>query len=144
MFREIDGVRHAVPGDAATVEADGTLTLLGRGAGVINTGGEKVFAEEVEQALVEHPGVAEAVVVGMPDERWGSRITALVVAEPGAELTQDELAGHVGRRLAGYKRPRAVFLVDRVDRTVSGKIDRRRAQERAQQLIEEGLPPAAG
>jgi fatty-acyl-CoA synthase len=136
VFREIDGVRYAVPGDAATIESDGTLTLLGRDAGVINTGGEKVFAEEVEQVLVEHPGVAEAVVVGMPDERWGSRITALVVAEPGAVLTQDELTDHVGRRLAGYKRPRAVFLVDQVDRTIAGKVDRRRAQERARELVQ--------
>jgi fatty-acyl-CoA synthase len=135
VFRDIDGIRYAVPGDAATIEADGTLTLLGRDAGVINTGGEKVFAEEVEQVLVEHPGVAEAVVVGMPDERWGSRITALVVAEPGAELTPDELADHVGRRLAGYKRPRSVFLVDQVERTIAGKVDRRRAQERARELV---------
>ena len=145
VFREIDGIRYAVPGDAATVEADGTLTLLGRGAGVINTGGEKVFAEEVEEALVAHPGVAEAVVVGVPDERWGSRITALVVAEAGAQPTQRELAEHVGRRLAGYKRPRSVFFVDTVDRTISGKIDRRRAHDRVRQLAAEQDPtPTAG
>jgi fatty-acyl-CoA synthase len=134
VFREIDGVRYAVPGDAATLEADGTLTLLGRGAGVINTGGEKVFAEEVEEVLVEHPGVAEAVVVGVPDDRWGSRVTALVVPEAGAELGERELADHVGRRLAGYKRPRSVFVVGQVERTISGKIDRRRALERAVEL----------
>jgi fatty-acyl-CoA synthase len=144
VFREIDGVRYAVPGDAATVEADGTLTLLGRGAGVINTGGEKVFAEEVEQVLVEHPGVAEAVVVGVPDERWGSRITAMVVPESGAEPTEEELAEHVGRRLAGYKRPRSVFFVENVDRTVSGKLDRLRATERIRQLVyeQDGAPTA--
>jgi fatty-acyl-CoA synthase len=145
VFREIDGIRYAVPGDAATVEADGTLTLLGRGAGVINTGGEKVFAEEVEEVLVAHPGVAEAVVVGVPDERWGSRVTALVVAEPGARPTQRELAEHVGQRLAGYKRPRSVFFVETVDRTLSGKIDRRRAHDRVRQLAAEQDPtPTAG
>jgi len=145
VFREIDGVRYAVPGDAAMVAADGTLTLLGRGAGVINTGGEKVFAEEVEEVLVAHPGVAEAVVVGVPDERWGSRITALVVAEPGTQPTQRELAEHVGRMLAGYKRPRSVFFVESVDRTISGKIDRRRAHDRIRQLTAEQDPtPTAG
>jgi fatty-acyl-CoA synthase len=131
VFRTIDGVRHAVPGDAATVEADGTLTLLGRGSGVINTGGEKVFAEEVEQALVDCPGVAEAVVVGVPDERWGSRVAALVVPEPGARLDEAALADAVGERLAGYKRPRLVTVVPAVERTVSGKVDRRWAAERA-------------
>src|SRR3954451_24745091 len=144
VFREIDGVRYAVPGDAATLEADGTLTLLGRGAGVINTGGEKVFAEEVEEVLVEHPGVAEAVVVGVPDDRWGSRVTALVVPETGVELLEQELADHVGRRLAGYKRPRSVFVVREVERTVSGKIDRRRALEQAAGLAESGGPPPVG
>ncbi|MGK5113708.1 AMP-binding protein [Geodermatophilus sp. CPCC 205506] len=134
VFRTFDGVRHAVPGDSATVEADGTLTLLGRGSGVINTGGEKVFAEEVEQALVDHPAVAEAVVVGVPDDRWGSRVTALVVAEPGAEVDADALAAHVGARLADYKRPRLVTVVPAIERTVSGKIDRRWATERAQEL----------
>jgi len=144
VFQEIDGVRYAVPGDAATIEADGTLTLLGRGAGVINTGGEKVFAEEVEQVLVEHPGVAEAVVVGIPDDRWGSRVTALVVPESGVELLGQELADHVGRRLAGYKRPRSVFVVREVERTISGKIDRRRALEQAAGLAESGGPPPVG
>jgi fatty-acyl-CoA synthase len=134
VFRTIDGVRYAVPGDAATLAADGTITLLGRGSGVINTGGEKVFAEEVEQVLVEHPGVAEAVVVGVPDDRWGSRVAALVVPEPGAELDLGVLADHVGSRLAGYKRPRVVSLVEGIPRTVSGKVDRRWAQERAWEM----------
>jgi fatty-acyl-CoA synthase len=134
VFRTIDGVRYAVPGDAATLAADGTISLMGRGSGVINTGGEKVFAEEVEQVLVDHPGVAEAVVVGVPDDRWGSRVTALVVPAPGAELDPDALADHVGSRLAGYKRPRAVRLVEAIPRTVSGKLDRRWAQDRAREL----------
>jgi acyl-CoA synthetase (AMP-forming)/AMP-acid ligase II len=88
----------------------------------------------VEEFLVEHPGVAEAVVVGVPDDRWGSRVTALVVPETGVELLEQELADHVGRRLAGYKRPRSVFVVREVERTVSGKIDRRRALEHAVEL----------
>nr|WP_275585649.1 AMP-binding protein [Geodermatophilus sabuli] len=134
VFRTLDGVRYAVPGDSATLEADGTLTLLGRGSGVINTGGEKVFAEEVEHVLAEHPAVAEAVVVGVPDERWGSVVTALVVAEPGTAPTAQELADHVGGRLAGYKRPRAVSVVPVIERTVSGKIDRRWAAEQALRL----------
>jgi 3-oxocholest-4-en-26-oate---CoA ligase len=134
VFRTIDGVRYAVPGDAATLEADGTISLLGRGSGVINTGGEKVFAEEVEQVLVEHPGVAEAVVVGVPDDRWGSRVAALVVPVQGAELDLAALADHVGGRLAGYKRPRVLQLVAGIPRTVSGKLDRRWAQDRAREL----------
>ena len=134
VFRTIDGVRYAVPGDAATLSADGALTLLGRGSGVINTGGEKVFAEEVEEVLVEHAGVAEAVVVGVPDDRWGSRVAALVVPVPGVELDLDELGAHVGNRLAGYKRPRVVRLVAEIPRTVSGKLDRRWAHDRAREL----------
>jgi fatty-acyl-CoA synthase len=139
VFRTIDGVRYAVPGDAAAVEADGTLRFLGRGSGVINTGGEKVFAEEVEQVLVEHPGVAEAIVLGVPDPRWGNQVTALVVPSDGAELTAEELADLVGERLAGYKRPRSISVVADLQRTASGKIDRRWAQERAEQLFS---PPA--
>ena len=136
VFRTIDGIRYSVPGDAATIEADGTLTLLGRGAGVINTGGEKVFAEEVEQALADHPGVVEAVVVGVPDERLGSRVAALVVPATDATPTVAELADHVGRRLAGYKRPRVVRAVTEIRRTASGKIDRRWAQDLALHLVD--------
>ncbi|MGY1661830.1 AMP-binding protein [Geodermatophilus sp. SYSU D00705] len=142
VFRTIDGVRYAVPGDAATVEADGTLTLLGRGSGVINTGGEKVFAEEVEEALVACPGVAEAVVVGVPDDRWGSRVTALVVAEPGARLDPGALSAAVGERLAGYKRPREVVVVPAVERTVSGKVDRRWAAGEARRAVTGSAAPA--
>jgi fatty-acyl-CoA synthase len=136
VFRTIDGIRYAVPGDAATVAADGTLTLLGRGSGVINTGGEKVFAEEVEEVLVAHPGVAEAVVVGVPDDRWGSRVAALVVPAPGAHPDPDALAEHVAGRLAGYKRPRVVELVPEIRRTLSGKVDRRWAQDVAARWAE--------
>ncbi|MGY1838762.1 MULTISPECIES: AMP-binding protein [unclassified Modestobacter] len=144
VFRVVDGVRYVVPGDAATVEADGTLTLLGRGSGVINTGGEKVFAEEVEEALLSHPMVRDAVVLGVPDDRWGSRVTALVVADPPGDATARTLADHVGSMLAGYKRPRSVLFVETVQRTASGKVDRSWAQQTARELTPGTQPPSAG
>jgi fatty-acyl-CoA synthase len=134
VFRIIDGVRYAVPGDAAMVEADGTLILLGRGSGVINTGGEKVFVEEVEEALLAHPDVDEVVVVGISDERWGAQVTALVRAVPGTSPASDALREHVRSVLAGYKQPRQVFFVDIIERTISGKTDRRWATRTAQQM----------
>lgn len=134
VFRRIDGVRYSVPGDAARVEADGTLTLLGRGAGVVNTGGEKVFVEEVEETLLTHPAVEDVVVAGVPSDRWGAEVVALVCAAPGTSPRLQDLADHVGATLAGYKRPRQVFLVDTIRRTASGKTDRRWAGETAQRL----------
>jgi 3-oxocholest-4-en-26-oate---CoA ligase len=134
VFRTIDGVRYAVPGDAATVESDGTLTLLGRGNSVVNTGGEKVFVEEVEEALLGHPEVEDAVVVGVPSRRWGSQVTALVRVAAGTHPSPADLSEHVGRTLAGYKRPREVFLVDAIKRTASGKTDRRWAAGTAREL----------
>ncbi|MQA95553.1 MAG: AMP-binding protein [Streptosporangiales bacterium] len=122
-FRMIGGRRFCVPGDMATLEPDGTLTLLGRGSRVINTGGEKVFAEEVEQRVLEHPAVRDAVVVGVPDERFGHRVVAVVVPEPGASLTEAELREHVGAALADYKRPRGLVLVPEVRRSPVGKAD---------------------
>jgi 3-oxocholest-4-en-26-oate---CoA ligase len=144
VFRVIDGVRYAVPGDAATVEADGTVTLLGRGSTVVNTGGEKVYVEEVEDALLTHPGVADAAVVGVADDRWGSRLAALVRAAPGSRPTAEELAAHVGRLLAGYKRPRQVVFVDAVERTAAGKIDRRWARQRARELADPDIGGGTG
>lgn len=137
VFRVIDGVRYAVPGDAAMVEADGTLTLLGRGSGVINTGGEKVFVEEVEEALLAHPDVDDVVVVGVPDERWGSQVAALVRPAPGASPTPEELREHVRSVLAGYKQPRQVYFLESIERTMSGKTDRRWASRIAQRLASE-------
>ncbi|MGH3489814.1 MAG: AMP-binding protein [Actinopolymorphaceae bacterium] len=134
VFRVIDGVRYAVPGDAATVEVDGTLTLLGRGSGVVNTGGEKVYVEEVEEALLTHPDVDQAVVVGIPDERWGARVTALVRLVADARPSADALVAQVGARLAGYKRPRQVFFVPEIARTMSGKADRHWAAVTARRL----------
>ncbi len=129
----IDGVRYAMPGDLATVEADGTITLLGRGSEVINTGGEKVFAEEVETAILSHPAVRDALVVGLADERWGSRVTAVVAVRAGCALTARELVDHVGQQLADYKRPRQVVFADEVPRSPTGKADRPAARRLAQE-----------
>ncbi len=109
-FRVVEGVRYTMPGDLATVEADGAIRFLGRGAGVINTGGEKVHPQEIEDILLAYPGVTDASVVGVPDETWGERVVA-VVATGSATLTEGELRSAVRRRLAGYKVPRAVILL---------------------------------
>ena len=122
-FREIGGRRWVVPGDMASLEAGGTVVFHGRGSRVINTGGEKVFAEEVEQVLLTHPAVRDAMVVGIPDERWGSRITAVVSLHPGAALTQAEASAYVGEQLADHKRPRGLVVIDELRRSPSGKAD---------------------
>jgi fatty-acyl-CoA synthase len=122
-FKVIDGVRYSIPGDFATVEADGTIRLLGRGSVCINTGGEKVFPEEVEEALKTHPDVRDAVVVGVPDEKWGEAITALVELAPGAVPEHQELIDHVKGRLAAFKAPKAIIVVDTVGRAPNGKVD---------------------
>jgi 3-oxocholest-4-en-26-oate---CoA ligase len=129
-FRTFGGTRWVVPGDLASVAADGSITFHGRGSRVINTGGEKVFAEEVEQVLIEHPGVRDALVVGLPDPRWGHRVTA-VVAAGDAGLTADALVAYVAGRLADYKKPRAVVFVPDIQRSPSGKADLRWAQATA-------------
>lgn len=128
-FRTVKGQRYVVAGDLATLDADGRLVLLGRDSRVINTGGEKVFAEEVEQVLADHPAVADVNVLGVPDPRWGHRIVAVVERLPGAEVTEQELMDHVGATLAGYKRPREVVFVPSIQRSPSGKIDLRWARQ---------------
>ena len=122
-FRVIDGVRYTVPGDWATVDADGTARLLGRGSQCINTGGEKVYPEEVEEVLKLHPAVADAAVVGVPDERFGEAVQALV--EPAGDILIDEaeLIAHVKDRLAAYKAPKRVVTVTSVNRAPNGKLD---------------------
>lgn len=120
-FRDIDGVRYSIPGDLARWSPDGRLVLLGRGSSVINTGGEKVYAEEVELVLRAHPAVRDAVVVGVPDPAWGSAVGAVVALSGPA--TPEELAGFVGERLAGYKKPRRVVFVPEVRRLDTGKND---------------------
>jgi acyl-CoA synthetase (AMP-forming)/AMP-acid ligase II len=127
-FPVIDGVRWSVPGDHARIEEDGSITLLGRGSVSINTGGEKVYPEEVEAALKSHAAVFDAVVVGVPDERWGERVTAVVQARAGTTAELDELADHVRAQLATYKAPRDLVLVDAIVRSPSGKPDYRWAR----------------
>jgi fatty-acyl-CoA synthase len=125
-FRVIDGVRYSVPGDYAEVSADGSIHLLGRGSVVINTGGEKVYPEEVEEAIKTIDGVADAVVVGIPDERFGEEIVAVVEPSVGADLdllAPDLVIEHVRGRLAGYKAPRRVHLVSTIGRSPAGKVD---------------------
>lgn len=122
------GVRWAVPGDFCRLEEDDTITLLGRGSGCINSGGEKIFPEEVEVALKSHPGVFDVLVVGIPDERFTERVAAVVQPRPGHEVTLESLAEHCRTRLARYKAPRELRLVDEIGRTASGKADYRWAK----------------
>jgi acyl-CoA synthetase (AMP-forming)/AMP-acid ligase II len=123
-FRAVDGKRYSIPGDYATVEEDGTITLLGRGSVSINSGGEKIFPEEVEEAVKQDPSVADAVVVGVPDERFGEAVTAVVAPAPGAVPTEDEIAKAVeGSGLARFKRPRHVVVVEAIPRGPNGKAD---------------------
>ena len=123
MFAEVNGKRYAVPGDMARVEDDGTVTLLGRGNTCVNTGGEKVFPEEVEGTLKSHPDVFDVLVIGLPDERLGQRVAALVQPRPGAAPDLAALAEHVRGQIAGYKVPRSIWLTEAIRRTVSGKAD---------------------
>jgi 3-oxocholest-4-en-26-oate---CoA ligase len=123
-FVEIDGARWSLPGDMATIDPDGTVHLLGRGSLCINTGGEKVYPEEVEAALKTHLAIADAVVVGAPDERFGQRVVAVVApADPGAPPDLESVQSHCRARLAGYKLPRALYVVGEVVRTEAGKPD---------------------
>jgi len=123
-FLTIDGRRYSVPGDWAVVEADGTLTLLGRGSVCINTGGEKVYPEEVEEVLKTDAGVADAVVVGVPDERFGQAVVALVEPQRGTGTVDEQaLIAHVKARLAGYKVPKRVLAIDTIGRSPTGKVD---------------------
>jgi 3-oxocholest-4-en-26-oate---CoA ligase len=122
-FVERDGTRWALPGDQATVAADGTITVLGRGSLCINTGGEKVFPDEVEAALKGHPAVADALVVGLADERFGQQVVALVQVRPGHDVGPDELSAHAHGLLTGYKVPRRYVFVEDIVRSPSGKPD---------------------
>jgi len=129
-FVTVDGVRWALPGDMATIEVDGTIRLLGRGTMCINTGGEKVYPEEVEAVLKSHPAIVDAVVVGVPDPRFGERVAAVLQAVPGAPAPDlDQVQAHCRLHLAGHKVPRKVFVVDLVPRSPSGKPDYRWAKE---------------
>lgn len=125
-FIVMDGTRFSIPGDWATVEEDGTINLLGRGSVCINTGGEKVFPEEVEEALKLHPSVIDAVVVGVPDEKFGQAIIGVVEPTPGAVIDEAALIAHVKGLLAPYKAPKRILPVDTIGRAPNGKVDYRR------------------
>lgn len=131
-FKTYNGVRYAIPGDYAVVEEDGSVTMLGRGSVSINTGGEKVYPEEVEGALKGHPDVFDALVVGVPDERYGQCVAAVVQARAGERPGLASLDAHVRTEIAGYKVPRLVWFVDEVKRTPAGKPDYRWAKEQTE------------
>ena len=133
-FKEIDGVRWVLPGDMATVEADGTVLVFGRGSVCINSGGEKVYPEEVEAAVKSHPDVFDAIVVGVADEKWGERVTALVQAREGRTPDPDDIAAHCRTKVAGYKVPRQIHLLDELVRSPSGKPDYPWARKKAADL----------
>jgi 3-oxocholest-4-en-26-oate---CoA ligase len=125
-FVTIDGETYSIPGDFATVEADGTLTLLGRGSQCINTGGEKVFPEEVEEVLKRHASVHDAVVVGLPDEKWGQSVNAVVELWPDASFDEGALVDHVKGQLAAFKAPKRLVTIDTIGRAPNGKVDYKR------------------
>jgi fatty-acyl-CoA synthase len=151
-FPEIDGQRVVIPGDRASLEKDGTIRLFGRDSLVVNTGGEKVFVEEVEEVLRAQPGVADALVVGRPSERWGQEVVALVAPQPGVDIASDERALYTActSRLAHFKAPKAFIFVEQIQRLGNGKPNYRWAREQAEQKVpcapptmQWGHPPAA-
>ena len=130
-FPTFDGVRYSVTGDYATIEADGTITLLGRGSICINSGGEKIFPEEVEEALKTHDSVQDCLVVGVPDDRFGERVTAVISACRGHDIDPDALKHHIRGLLADYKAPRGYVVVAEVPRAANGKADYKGAKSMA-------------
>jgi fatty-acyl-CoA synthase len=136
-FRVINGVRYSIPGDWCLVEANGTLTLLGRGNACINTAGEKVFPEEVEEALKTHPSIEDALVVGLPDEKWGQAVTGVIHLSEGATLDEEALRAHVRKNLAGYKTPKRIIATDQPIRAANGKADYPTARKLAEAAVAE-------
>jgi acyl-CoA synthetase (AMP-forming)/AMP-acid ligase II len=134
-FTDVDGRRVVVPGDRASVEKDGAIRLFGRDSLVVNTGGEKVFVEEVEDVLRAHPDVADALVVGRPSERWGQEVVALIAAQPGASVTGDDLYLTCASQLAHFKAPKTFIFVEQVQRLGNGKPNYRWAREQAAQQV---------
>ncbi|HJW41307.1 MAG TPA: AMP-binding protein, partial [Rhizomicrobium sp.] len=135
LFKTIEGRRFSIPGDYAIVEADGRITLLGRGSNCINTAGEKVFPEEVEEVLKKHPAVEDALVLGVPDEQWGSAVTGVVVLANGAEFDEAAVRAHVREFLAGYKTPKRVLVAGVPLRAPNGKADYKSASEFAKREL---------
>lgn len=135
-FKEVDGQRWSIPGDFARREEDGSITVLGRGSGSINTGGEKVFPEEVESVLLRHADVFDTAVVGTPNERWGQQVTALVQLREGAATSTEALREHCRSLISAYKVPKDILLVERVPRTPVSKVDYRASATVAAELLE--------
>ena len=134
-FPVIDGIRHSVPGDRARWDADGQIELLGRDSVTINSGGEKIFAEEVEAAIAEHPAVYDVVVTGRPSARWGNEVVAIVQLADGQRVDAESIIAEAARHIARYKLPKDVVFCDRVQRSPSGKADYRWAKAQ----VAEGL-----
>jgi 3-oxocholest-4-en-26-oate---CoA ligase len=128
-FREVGGHRYSFPGDVATITADGTLVLFGRGSNCINTGGEKVVPEEVEEALKVHPAVEDALVFGVPDDRFGQRVVGIVSLTPGESASADDVVTDARHRLSSYKLPKELRIVDEVPRAPNGKANYPAARE---------------
>ncbi len=135
-FQVINGVRWSIPGDWARIDADGTVHLLGRGSQCINTGGEKVYPEEVEESLKTHAAIADAAVVGLPDDRFGQSVTALVELHADHSIDEAEVIGHVRQQLAAYKSPKRVVVVPSVNRASNGKLDYRGLTDLAARLTD--------
>ncbi len=135
-FPVIDGVRVAIPGDRARIDSAGVIELLGRDSVTINSGGEKIFAEEVEQAIAAHPAVYDVVVVGRPSDRWGSEVVAIVQVHDGMQVTEEELLEECARHIARYKYPKAFLFRPEIQRSPAGKADYRWAKEVAAATVE--------
>jgi fatty-acyl-CoA synthase len=127
-FPTIDGIRYSVPGDRARITADGVLELHGRDSVTINSGGEKIFAEEVEAALAHHPALYDVIVTGRPSERWGNEVVAIVQLRDGSSATTEELLAACDGHIARYKFPKSIIVVDKIERSPAGKADYRWAQ----------------
>ncbi|MGQ4616853.1 AMP-binding protein [Nocardia sp. R7R-8] len=143
-FKEFNGIRYAIPGDFARVEADGTVTMLGRGSVSINSGGEKIYPEEVEGALKTHPEIFDALVVGVDDERWGQRVAAVVQCRGESRPTLEELRSLLAQEIAPYKLPRSLWFVDEIKRSPAGKPDYRWAKEQTQSRPADDSAEAGG
>ena len=122
-FKTIDGVRYSFPGDWATIEADGTLNLLGRGSQCINSAGEKIYPEEVEEAIKRHESVVDCLVVGIPDEKFGQCVAAVASVTHGSDIGEAELRSFTKSKLSAFKAPKKVVVVDKVQRAPNGKAD---------------------
>jgi 3-oxocholest-4-en-26-oate---CoA ligase len=140
VFVNVDGVRYVMPGDFATVEEDGSITLLGRGSVSINSGGEKIFPEEVESAVRSHPEVFDAIVVGAPDDRWGQRVAAIIQPRADKHPSLEDIQSHCRGSIAGYKVPRQLHVVETIVRSPSGKPDYRWASEIVAEVPDETDP----